>query len=191
LRRPSHLFRTEPNRAGLIHAILTRGRGRIDDALMARCPELRVVARCGVGLDNIDLLAAKRRGVTVIYAPGSTTSAVAEHTLMLMLAGARRLRQTAAAVHAGNWAVRDGYGSIDMRLKTMQPDFPLGADLVDAAVEDARQLRPGQQVTVSCRNVAGAGNDRWLQQCAIQQTGNTAPSAPPAAPTAPAPPSTK
>ena len=87
--------------------------------------------------------------------------------------------------------VPDGYGSIDMRLKTTQPDFPLGADLVDAAVEDARQLRPGQQVTVSCRNVAGAGNDRWLQQCAIQQTGNTAPSAPPAAPTAPAPPSTK
>src|SRR5215213_11146029 len=95
-----------------IHAILTRGRGRIDDALMARCPELRVVARCGVGLDNIDLLAAKRRGITVIYAPGSTTSAVAEHTLMLMLAGARRLRQTAAAVHSGNWAVRNGYGSI-------------------------------------------------------------------------------
>ena len=62
-----------------IHAILTRGRGRIDDALIARCPELRVVARCGVGLDNIDLVAAKRRGIAVIYAPGSTTSAVAEH----------------------------------------------------------------------------------------------------------------
>ena len=102
-----------------IHAILTRGRGRIDDALMARCPALRVVARCGVGLDNIDLVAAKRRGIAVIYAPGSTTSAVAEHTLMLMLAGARRLRQTAAAVHAGNWAVRDGYGSIELNGKTL------------------------------------------------------------------------
>ena len=44
-----------------IHAVLTRGRGRIDDALMARCPALRVVARCGVGLDNIDLVAAKRQ----------------------------------------------------------------------------------------------------------------------------------
>ncbi|MDQ2996528.1 MAG: phosphoglycerate dehydrogenase [Chloroflexota bacterium] len=102
-----------------IHAILTRGRGRIDDALMARCPKLRVVARCGVGLDNIDLAAAKRRGVAVIYAPGSTTSAVAEHTLMLMLAGARRLRQTAAAVHTGNWAVRDGYGSTELNGKTL------------------------------------------------------------------------
>jgi D-3-phosphoglycerate dehydrogenase len=102
-----------------IHAILTRGCGRIDDALMARCPELRVVARCGVGLDNIDLVAAKRRGIAVIYAPGSTTSAVAEHTLMLMLAGARRLRQTAAAVHAGNWAVRDGYGSTELNGKIL------------------------------------------------------------------------
>jgi phosphoglycerate dehydrogenase-like enzyme len=102
-----------------IHAVLTRGRGRIDDALMARCPALRVVARCGVGLDNIDLVAAKRRAITVIYAPGSTTSAVAEHTLMLMLAGARRLRQTAAAVHAGNWAVRDGYSSTELNGKIL------------------------------------------------------------------------
>jgi D-3-phosphoglycerate dehydrogenase len=102
-----------------IHAILTRGRGRIDDALMARCPDLRVVARCGVGLDNIDLAAAQRRGIAVIYAPGSTTSAVAEHTLMLMLAAARGLRQTAAAVHAGNWAVRDGYGSTELNGKTL------------------------------------------------------------------------
>jgi len=86
--------------------------------------------------------------------------------------------------------VPDGYGSIDMRLKTAQPDFPLGADLVDASVEDARHLTPGQQVTVSCRNVAGAGNDRWLQSCAIQTTGN-APPAPPTAPSPPTPPSTK
>ncbi|MEO7910404.1 MAG: NAD(P)-dependent oxidoreductase [Roseiflexaceae bacterium] len=102
-----------------IHAILTRGRGRIDDPLMARCAELRVVARCGVGLDNIDLVAAKRRDIAVIYAPGSTTSAVAEHTLMLMLAGARQLRQTAAAVHAGNWAVRDSYSSTELNGKTL------------------------------------------------------------------------
>ena len=86
--------------------------------------------------------------------------------------------------------VPDGYGSIDMRLKTAQPGFPLGADLVDASVEDARHLTPGQQVTVSCRNVAGAGNDRWLQECAIQSTGDAAPSTP-TAPSPPTPPSTK
>jgi D-3-phosphoglycerate dehydrogenase / 2-oxoglutarate reductase len=109
-----HAVASEP-----IQAILTRGRGQIDDALMARCRKLRVVARCGVGLDNIDLAAAKRRGIAVIYAPGSTTSAVAEHTLMLMLAAARRLGQTTAAVHAGNWAVRDGYSSTELNGKTL------------------------------------------------------------------------
>ena len=86
--------------------------------------------------------------------------------------------------------VPDGYGSIDMRLKTPNPDFPLGADLVDASVDDAKKLQPGQQVTVSCRNVAGAGNDRWLQQCALQSTGTGAPTPPPKPPepTPPSPP---
>ena len=83
--------------------------------------------------------------------------------------------------------VPDGYGSLDMRLKTANPDFPLGADLVDASIDDAKKLQPGQQVTVSCRQVAGAGNDRWLQQCAIQSTGSALP-APPTAPTGPTPP---
>jgi hypothetical protein len=88
--------------------------------------------------------------------------------------------------------VPDGYGSIDMRLKTSNPDSPLGADLADAAVADAKQLRPGQQVTVSCRGTAGSGDDRWLQNCAIQPEGGDGaaqPSsiAPPPPPSPPAP----
>lgn len=66
--------------------------------------------------------------------------------------------------------VPDGYGSIDMRLKGADPNFPLGIDVVNASVDDAKRLRPGQQVTVSCRSVAGSGNDRWLKDCAIQPT---------------------
>jgi hypothetical protein len=83
--------------------------------------------------------------------------------------------------------VPDGYGSIDARLKTPNPDFPLGADLVGQSIEDAKDLKPGQQVTVSCRNVAGSGNDRWLQNCAIQPEAEAAPPSPPAPP-APSPP---
>lgn len=100
-------------------ALLTRGKGRVTRELIGRCPDLRVVARCGVGLDNIDLQAAAERSIPVIYAPGSATNAVAEHTLLLMLAAARRLRPLAAAVHAGNWAVRDGYGGIELTGKTL------------------------------------------------------------------------
>jgi hypothetical protein len=85
--------------------------------------------------------------------------------------------------------VPDGYGSIDMRLKTSNPDSPLGADLADAAVADAKQLRPGQQVTVSCRAMAGSGDDRWLQNCAIQPEAESGgPAVAPAAPSPPAAP---
>ena len=82
--------------------------------------------------------------------------------------------------------VPDGYGSTDLRLKTSNPDSPLGVDLADAAVADAKQLRPGQQVTVSCRSMAGSGDDRWLQNCAIQPEGGDG-AAPPSsvAPAAP------
>jgi phosphoglycerate dehydrogenase-like enzyme len=102
-----------------IVAILTRGRGQISSALMDRCPKLRVVARCGVGLDNIDLPSARERGITVIYAPGSTTATVAEHTLMLTLAAARRLHQVADAVDNNHWDARDGYRGIELTGKTL------------------------------------------------------------------------
>lgn len=100
-------------------AVLTRGRGRVSAGLIERLPNLRVVARCGVGLDNIDLAAAKAREISVVYAPGSTTASLAEHTLMLMLASARRLYQMADAVHAGRWAVRDQYMGLELRGKTL------------------------------------------------------------------------
>jgi hypothetical protein len=84
--------------------------------------------------------------------------------------------------------VPDGYGSIDMRLKTSNPDSPLGVDLASEAIDDAKELRPGQQVTVSCRSMAGSGDDRWLQNCAIQPEGGKG-AAPPSSVAPPAPPS--
>jgi hypothetical protein len=81
--------------------------------------------------------------------------------------------------------VPDGYGSIDLRLKTSNPDSPLGVDLVGDAVEDAKRLRPGQKVTVSCQRMAGSGDDRWLQNCAIENMAEAQPPSP-SPPTAPA-----
>ncbi len=102
-----------------IVAILTRGRGQIRRPLLEACPNLRVVARCGVGLDNIDVAVAQERGIAVERAPGSTTIAVAEHTLLLMLGLARRLDTLATAVKAGNWAVRNKYEGHDLYGKTL------------------------------------------------------------------------
>ncbi len=100
-------------------AIVTRGRGQISAGLIAACPALRAVARCGVGLDNIDSAAASARGVAVVYAPGSTTGAVAEHTLMLMLAAARRLVAAATMVRADHWEFRNGYQGYDLAGRTL------------------------------------------------------------------------
>lgn len=84
--------------------------------------------------------------------------------------------------------VPDGYGSIDMRLKTNHPDTPLGIDLDSHSVDEATRLDPGQVVTVSCQRVAGTGDDPWLQDCVIQPSApaETAPAAPPPSPKAPA-----
>ncbi len=70
--------------------------------------------------------------------------------------------------------VPDGYGSLDLRLKTSNPDEPLGIDVTQLAIEDAKRLLPGQRVTVSCQHMGSGGDEMWVQDCAIQLTGNVA-----------------
>lgn len=115
----------EPNAPGpdlpyaRLQAILTRGRGRIDAALMARCPDLKVVARSGVGVDNVDLDAARARGIPVLYAPGGNTATTAEHAIALLLAFTRRVPQCARAVAEGRWEERGSYGGDEACGKTL------------------------------------------------------------------------
>ena len=71
--------------------------------------------------------------------------------------------------------VPDGYGSLDLRLKTSDPDDPLGIDVTQLAIEDAKQLRPGQRVTVSCQHMGSGADEIWVQDCAIQPTDDVAP----------------
>jgi phosphoglycerate dehydrogenase-like enzyme len=100
---------------GEINALVTRGLGRITAATIDSLPALRVVARCGAGLDNVDTAAAHARGVAVVYAPGITTGAVAEHALMLALCLARQTVRLAEATARGEWAIRDGFLSTELR----------------------------------------------------------------------------
>jgi len=92
-----------------VHAILTRGRGRITDDLMGMFPDLRAIARAGAGLDNLDTAAAARRDIPVIFAPGMNGRTVAEHTMALMLDLVRRITPWAAACTAGRWDDRKNY----------------------------------------------------------------------------------
>jgi glyoxylate reductase len=77
---------------------------RIDDAALARMPEVRVVANCAVGVDNIDVPAATRRGVVVTNTPDVLTEATAELAFTLMLAAARRLGEGERLVRSGQWS---------------------------------------------------------------------------------------
>lgn len=99
---------------------LTRGRGRLPREVLQAGTKLKCVARCGVGTDNIDVQAATELGIPVIYAPGSTTMAVAEHALMLMLAVARRVTRFNTEVKNNNWLFRNVSGmTVELRGKTL------------------------------------------------------------------------
>lgn len=84
--------------------------------------------------------------------------------------------------------VPDGWGSLDLRLKTSNPEEPLGIDIAQLAIEDAKQLRPGQRVTVSCQQMGAGGDELWVQDCAIQLVGDAAVPSPATSPSPPAPP---
>jgi D-3-phosphoglycerate dehydrogenase len=79
------------------------GLDRVDARVLAAAPSLRVVAKHGVGVDNIDVAAAAARGVTVLNAPGSNTGAVADLTFALLLATVRHIVPAHAATAAGRW----------------------------------------------------------------------------------------
>lgn len=86
--------------------------------------------------------------------------------------------------------VPDGYGSLDLRLKTSDPNAQLGIDVAELAIEDAKRLTPGQRVTVSCQRMGQGADELWVQDCAIQQGVDAAPAPPeaPEPPPEPAPP---
>ncbi len=88
---------------GTVDAVVTRSGTAIDREFLESAPRLKVAARAGVGVDNIDLAEASRRGVVVINAPTGNTLAATEHTMALMLSMARRLPQAHASVTSGAW----------------------------------------------------------------------------------------
>lgn len=102
-----------------VRAIITRGRGTLDKALMDKCPGLEVIARCGAGLNNLDLRAAAERNLPVVHAPGFNAGAVAEQTLMLMLMTVRQGFASALSVKQNNWSSRDHFSGDDLAGKTV------------------------------------------------------------------------
>src|SRR2546427_756850 len=84
-------------------ALIVRSATRVTADLLDKAPKLRAVGRAGVGVDNIDLPEATKRGVLVMSTPGGNAMSVAEHTFALMLALARQVPKVDAALREGRW----------------------------------------------------------------------------------------
>src|SRR6201993_1346679 len=92
-------------------ALIVRSAVQVNDALLEHAPKLRVIGRAGVGVDNVDLDAATRKGIAVMNTPGANAVAVAELTLGMMLSMARLLPRADALMHAGKWEKKSLQGT--------------------------------------------------------------------------------
>ncbi len=99
-------------------ALLVRSATRVDAEALGHAPRLKVVARAGVGLDNVDVPAATQRGVMVVNAPTSNIVSAAEHAVALLLAVARRIPAADASLRNGQWK-RSSFGGVELSGKTI------------------------------------------------------------------------
>ena len=91
-------------------ALIVRSATRADAEVIAAGAKLKVIGRAGIGVDNIDRVAAAARGIVVVNAPMANATATAEHTLAMMLAACRQIPAAHASVAAGEWRRADFVG---------------------------------------------------------------------------------
>jgi D-3-phosphoglycerate dehydrogenase len=103
---------------GQYDGIVIRSATKLTADLIARGDKLKVIGRAGVGVDNVDVDAATRRGIVVANAPESTVVSAAEHTIGLLLALSRNIPQAHAALAQGRWE-RARFGGIELAGKTL------------------------------------------------------------------------
>jgi D-3-phosphoglycerate dehydrogenase len=99
-------------------AIIVRSATKLTADLIERGERLKVIGRAGVGIDNVDVEAATRRGIVVANAPESTVISAAEHTIGLLVAMTRNIPQAHAALKQGRWE-RKTYGGVELADKTL------------------------------------------------------------------------
>ncbi|WP_322751298.1 MULTISPECIES: phosphoglycerate dehydrogenase [unclassified Frankia] len=102
---------------GTVDALIVRSATKVDAEVLAAAGSLKVVARAGIGLDNVDVATATTRGVMVVNAPLSNIVSAAEHAVALLVAVARRIPAASAALRAGEWK-RSKYVGVELADKT-------------------------------------------------------------------------
>ena len=147
-------------RAGEVEGFIVRGDGRLPASIIGAAPRLRVIGRSGVGVDNIDIGAATRRGIPVVWTPDVGAVAVAEGAIALLLALAKRLRELDGMVRSGRFAERDtavvaelagatlgvvGMGRIGRRVAALGAAFGMHVLASDPALGDERLRELGAE----------------------------------------------
>src|SRR6186713_993339 len=99
-------------------ALLVRSATKVTASLLTAAPRLRIVARAGTGVDNVDVDAASARGILVVNSPGANSISVAEHACALMLALARSVPAADRAMKDGRWEKKKFLGT-ELRGKTL------------------------------------------------------------------------
>ena len=99
-------------------ALVVRSATKATAQLLEQAPKLRAIGRAGVGVDNVDLDAATKKGIVVMNTPGGNAVAVAEHAMALLLALARRIPQADSALKHGRWEKKKLLGT-ELRSKTL------------------------------------------------------------------------
>ncbi len=105
-------------RIGAYHGILIRSATKLTAELIGRATNMRAIGRAGVGVDNVDVEAATKRGIVVANAPQSNVVTAAEHTMALLLALARNIPQAYASLTAGKWE-RSKFSGVELYEKTL------------------------------------------------------------------------
>ena len=143
--------------------LIVRGWTRVTASVMEAASRLKVIGRAGVGVDNIDLEAAKKHNITVVNAPMSTTLAVAELTFGLLLALAREIPRADAGLKQGKWLKKElegvelfgktlgiiGYGRIGVEVAKRAAVFGMNVIAYDPLIsEDDIQQRGAEPVSI-------------------------------------------
>jgi D-3-phosphoglycerate dehydrogenase len=147
-------------------ALIVRGQTRVTAAVMEAAPKLKVVGRAGVGVDNIDLEAAKKHNIAVVNAPSSTTIAVAELAIGLLLALARDIPRADASMKQGEWLKKQfegvelygktlgivGFGRIGIEVSRRGNGFGMNVIIYDPNVTE-HELEHGSAEPVSLQDL--------------------------------------
>ena len=144
-------------------AMIVRGRTKVTASVMDAATRLRVIGRAGVGVDNIDLEAAKKHNITVVNAPLSTSLAVAELTFALLLALAREIPRADESMKQGHWLKKElegvelngktlgliGFGRIGMEVGKRASAFGMNVIAYDPMIsEDDIEERGAEPVSI-------------------------------------------